>query len=144
MRRIAFLLLALPVLARTKDSWSAGAIKVLATDEWCGRPGIPDWPDICGPPRSDSMTLFNGSGGAARPANPYTQILEISAPDATYIVRRTSLDGGLHFHPGAKAQFAVDGKHLILKFDREDYDRRGQLHLHHDHDRLDILEVKKK
>lgn len=143
MRRIAFIVLALPILALGKDSWSTGTIKVLDTNEWCGRPGIPDWPEICGPPRSDALTLFSDSHGAP-PASPYSQILEIDGADVTYVVRRTSLDGGLHFREGAKAQFAVDGKHLIIRFDREVKNRRGELQLKHDHDRTDILDVRKR
>ena len=143
MRPIAFFLLALPVLAFSKDSWSSGSIKVLDTNEWCGRPGIPDWPEICGPPRGDTTALFD-SHGASRPASPYSQILEIDAADAIYVIRRTSLDGGLHFRNGAKAQFAVDGKHLIIKFDREVVKRNGEVQLKHDHDRTDILEIRKR
>ena len=46
MRRMVLFALALPLLAFGRD-WSSGSIKVLDTDEWCGRPGIPDWPGIC-------------------------------------------------------------------------------------------------
>jgi hypothetical protein len=144
MRRIAFFLIALPILAFSKDSWSSGSIKVVDTDEWCGRPGIPDWPGICGPLRGDAMTLFSESGGAPRPPNPYSQVLEIDGPDAIYIVRRTSLDGGLRFRPGAIAQFAVDGKHLSIKFDRPVVNRHGELQFKHDQDRTDILEIRKR
>lgn len=144
MRRIAFLVLAFPILAFGKDSWSSGSIKVLDTNEWCARPGIPDWPEICGPPRADALTLFNNRNGGGPPASPYTQILEIDAPDAIYVIRRTSLDGGLHFRDGAKAQFAVEGKHLIIKFDREAVNRRGEVQVKHDHDRTDILEIRKR
>jgi hypothetical protein len=133
------------MLAFSKDSWSSGAIKVVDTNEWCGRPGIPDWPGICGPPRSDALTLFSdSSGGAPRPANPYSQVLEIDGADAIYIVRRTSLDGGLRFRPGAVARFSVDGKHLLIKFDRQVFNRHGEARLEHDHDRTDILEIRKR
>jgi hypothetical protein len=142
MRRIAFLLVALAMLALGKDSWSSGSIKVLDTNEWCARPGIPDYPEICGAPRGDQTTLFNDSHGG-RPATPFSQILEIDGTDAIYVIRRTSLDGGLHFESGAKAQFAVDGKHLIIKFDREVRGRNNEVQLKHDHDRTDILEIRK-
>jgi hypothetical protein len=142
MRQVALLLLSLPLLATDNSVWSSGAIKVLAADEWCARPGIPDWPEICGAPGAGQTTLFNGSAGAPK-GTPYSQILEIQAADAVYVVRRTSLDGGLQFSPGAKAQFLVDGKHLLLKFDREIVDRNGQTHLKREHDRLDILQVKR-
>ena len=135
-------LLFLTALAFASD-FTSGTIKVLAADEWCARPGIPDWPEICGAPGAGQTTLFNGSAGAPK-GTPYSQILEIQGADAIYVVRRTSLDGGLQFSPGAKAQFQVDGKHLLLKFDREVQDRSGQKHLKHDHDRLDILQMKKK
>jgi hypothetical protein len=79
-----------------------------------------------------------------RPANPFSQILEIDAPDAIYIVRRTSLDAGLQFRPGAIAQFAVDGKHLKIKFDRQERNRSGEIQVRHDHDRTDILELRKR
>lgn len=145
MPRIAFLLLALPILAFGKDSWSSAVIKVVNTDEWCARPGIADWPAICGPPRSDAMALFNeNTGSVPHPATPYSQILEIDAPDVIYIVKRTSLDGGLSFRPGAAAQFAVDGKHLLIKFDRQIVDRHGESQIHHEHDRTDILETRKR
>ncbi len=142
MRPIILFFLALPVLLFSKDSWSTGSIKVLDTNEWCGRPGIPDWPAICGPPRADQTTIFNNSS-AAPPASPYSQILEIDAPDAIYVIRRTSLDGGLHFRDGAKARFAVEGRHLIIRFDREVRNRNGEITLKHDHDRTDILETRK-
>jgi len=47
MKRVAFFLLTLPFVVSAKESWSSGAIKVVDTNEWCGRPGIPDWPEIC-------------------------------------------------------------------------------------------------
>jgi hypothetical protein len=144
VKRITLIVLAFPILAFCKDAWNSGSIKVLDTDEWCGRPGIPDWPEICGPPRADSMTLFNNKNGGGPPASPYSQILQIEAPDAIYVVRRTSLDGGLHFRDGARAQFTVEGKHLIIKFDREITNRRGEVQLKHDHDRTDILETRKR
>src|SRR5580658_9508239 len=100
---IALLIVALPILVFSKDSWKSGSIKALDTDEWCGRPGIPDWPGVCGPPRSDSMSLFNDTGDSAHTGNPHSQLLEIDAPDATYVIRRTSFDGGLQFRPGAVA-----------------------------------------
>jgi hypothetical protein len=143
MRRFAFVLFAVPMLAFGKDSWSSGSIKVLDTNEWCGRPGIPDYPEICGPPRGDATALFSDSHGA-RAATPFSQILEIDGADVIYVIRRTSLDGGLHFQDGAKAQFAVDGKHLIIKFDREVRDRNGEVQWKHDHDRTDILEIRKR
>ena len=143
MRRIAFIVLALPLLTFGKDSWSSGSVKVLETNEWCARPGIPDWPEICGPPRADALTLFNNAHGGGPPASPYTQVLEIDGADAIYVVRRTSFDGGLHFRDGAKAQFTVEGKHLIIRFDREVVSRNGEVRIKHDHDRTDILEIRK-
>ena len=143
MRRLVFLFLALSILASAKDAWSSGPIKVLDTNEWCGRPGIPDWPEICGPTRSDAMALFSGTSGAPA-GSPYSQILQIDGPDATYVVRRTSLDGGLHFEPGAKAQYQVDGKHLLIKFDRQSVNRQGETKIQHDHAKTDILQVKKR
>jgi hypothetical protein len=143
VRRIAFIVLALPLLTFGKDSWSSGSIKVLETNEWCARPGIPDWPEICGPPRADALTLFNNAHGGGPPASPYTQVLEIDGADAIYVVRRTSFDGGLHFRDGAKAQFTVEGKHLIIRFDREVVSRNGEVRIKHDHDRTDILEIRK-
>jgi hypothetical protein len=140
VRLIALFVIA--TLAYSKDSWSSGSIKVLDTDEWCSRPGIPDSPEICGPTRSDTMALFNGASG--RPNGPYSQILEIGAPDAIYVIRRTSLDGGLHFPAGATAQFLVEGKHMMIKFNREESDRQGNVHLKPDHGRADILEIKKR
>ncbi len=142
MKRIA-LLLVLPMLAFSKDSWSSGTIKVLDTNEWCARPGIPDWPGVCGPLRSDTTALFNNAG-TGRPASPLSQILEIDTADAIYVIRRTSMDSGLQFSPGAKAQFQVDGKHMLIKFDREATNHRGETSVHHDHDRTDILETKKR
>ncbi len=144
MRRIAWFALALPILAFGKDSWSSGSIKALDTNEWCARPGIPDWPEICGPPRADTTALFSDSNGAGPPASPHSQILEIEGVDAIYVIRRTSLDSGLHFREGAKAQFAVDGKHLIVKFDRETVNRRGEVQVKHEQARTDILEVRKR
>jgi hypothetical protein len=133
---------ALPVLMAAKDSFSTGSIKVLNTDEWCGRPGIPDFPAICSI-RGDSTALFNDNHGAVPQGAPYTQILEIDGADAIYVVKRTGLDGGLSFPAGAKAQFAVDGKHLLIKFDREVKDRHGEVHVQHGQDKTDILQVKK-
>ena len=144
MHRIAFLLLALPVLAFNNDVWKSGSIKVVDTDEWCGRPGIPDWPGICGQQGATRALFSDAHGDSVRPANPFSQILEIDAPDAIYIVRRTSLDGGLQFQPGAIAQFAVDGKHLKIKFDRQEKNRRGEIQVRHDHDRTDLLELRKR
>ena len=144
MRRIAFFLLVLPSLAFCKDSWSSGAIKVVNTDEWCGRPATADWPAICGPTRGDSMALFNENTSGVPRSTPYSQVLEIDGPDAIYIVKRTSLDSGLSFRPGAAAQFAEDGKHLLIKFDRQVVGRHGETHLVHDHDRTDILEIRKR
>lgn len=141
MQRI--LLFAVAVAAFGRDSWSSGLIKVLDTDAWCSRPGIADWPGICGPPKASSTTLLNDAGNT-HPASPYSQILQIDGPDATYVVRRTSLDGGLSFQAGARAQFALDGKHLLIKFDRVSVDRHGDTKVQHDHDRTDILEVRKK
>ena len=143
MKRIAFLVVALPILVFSKESWQTGSIKVLDTDEWCSRPGIPDWPGVCGPPRGDSVSLFNDTGESAHTGNPHSQLLEIDAPDSIYIVKRTSFDGGLQFRPGATAQFAVDGKHLTIKFDREVSNRHGDSRVQHDHDRLDILQIRK-
>ena len=140
---IALLIVALPILVFSKDSWRSGAIKTLDTDEWCNRPGIPDWPGVCGPPRSDSMALFNDAGDSTHNGIPHSQLLEIDAPDAVYVVRRTSFDGGLQFRPGAAAQFAVDGKHLIIKFDHEISNRRGDTRVQHEQDRTDILQVRK-
>lgn len=143
MRRIAFFVVLLAGLAIGKDAWQSGPIKVVDTDQWCARPGIPDWPGICGPPRSDSMALFNDSSGGVPRATPYSQVLEIDGPDATYVVKRTSLDGGLSFRDGAMAQFEVDGKHLLIKFDRQVV-KHGESRVVHDHDRTDILEVRKR
>ena len=143
MKRIAFLVVALPILVFSKESWQTGSIKVLDTDEWCSHPGIPDWPGVCGPPRGDSVSLFNDTGESAHTGNPHSQLLEIDAPDSIYIVKRTSFDGGLQFRPGATAQFAVDGKHLTIKFDREVSNRHGDSRVQHDHDRLDILQIRK-
>ena len=143
MKRVAFFLLLMPFLAQASESWSSGVIKVVDTDKWCARPGIPDWPEICGPTRGDTMALFNENTGGSPHGSPYSQILEIDASDAVYVVRRTSLDGGLSFQPGARAQFAVDGKHLLLKFDRQVVNRKGEVRMVHDHDRTDILETRK-
>ncbi len=144
LRRFALIFLALPILTFGKDSWSSGSIKVLDTNEWCARPGIPDWPEICGPPRADATTLFSDSHGGGPPSSPYSQILEIDGVDAIYVIRRTSLDGGLQFREGARAQFLVDGKHLIVKFDRETANRRGEAQVKHERARTDILEVRKR
>ena len=143
MRRIALLVVALPILVFSKDSWKTGTIKALETDEWCSRPGTPDWPGVCGPPRGDSMSLFNDKGDSVHTGVPHSQLLEIDAPDAVYVIRRTSFDGGLQFRPGAAAQFAVDGKHLVIKFDHEVSNRRGEVRVEHEQDRTDILQVRK-
>jgi hypothetical protein len=143
MKRIAFVFLALPLLAQAKDSWKSGLIKVVNTDEWCARPGIPDSPELCGPPGGSATTLFGGgSGDVTRPATPYSQVLEIDAGDAIYTVKRTSFDGGLEFAAGAVAQFEVDGKHMTIKFDRHVTDRRGETHVEHDRGRMDILQIR--
>jgi hypothetical protein len=143
MRRVAFFLLALPMLAFCKDTWKSGQIKVIDTDEWCGRPGAVDWPAICGTSPSGATRLVNDSrADAVRPANPYSQILEIDGPDAVYIVRSTRLDGALQFRAGALAQFSVDGKHLKIKFDKQGTDRNGDLRVHHASAQADILEIK--
>src|SRR5579862_5453766 len=108
MKRIAFFAFALlPLLVFSKESWKTGSIKVLDTDDWCSRPGIPDWPGVCGPPRSESMSLFNDTGDSAHTGVPHSQLLEIDAPGAIYVIKRTSFDGGLQFRPGAVAQFSV-------------------------------------
>jgi hypothetical protein len=143
VKRIAFFAVVLPILVFSKESWQKGSIKVLDTDDWCSRPGIPDWPGVCGPPRSDSLSLFNDAGDASHPGIPHSQLLEIDAPDAIYVVKRTSFDGGLQFRPGAVAQFAGDGKHLIIKFDRETSNRRGDSRVQHEQDRTDILQIRK-
>jgi hypothetical protein len=68
MRQIAFFLLALPIVAFSKDTWKSGQIKVIDTDEWCGRPGAVDWPAICGTSPSGATRLVNDSrGDAVRP-----------------------------------------------------------------------------
>jgi hypothetical protein len=143
MKRIAFFVVALPILVFSKDSWKTGSIKVLDTDEWCSRPGIPDWPAVCGAPRGDSLSLFNDNGESTHTGNPHSQLLEIDAPDAIYVIKRTSFDGGLQFRPGAVAQFSVDGKHLIIKFDHEIMNRRGDSRVQHQQDRTDILQIRK-
>jgi hypothetical protein len=79
---------------------------------------------------TDGSSLDHGD--AVRPANPYSQILEIDGPDAVYVVRTTRLNSALKFRPGAVAQFAVDGKHLKIKFDREETNRQGELRVHHE------------
>ena len=143
MKRIVFLLVVLPILVFSKDLWKTGTIKVLNTNDWCSRPGIPDWPGVCGPPRSDSMSLFNDAGDSSHIGIPHSQLLEIDAPDAIYVIKRTSFDGGLQFRPGAVAQFSVDGKHLVIKFDREIPDRHGDLRVQHEQGRTDILQIRK-
>jgi hypothetical protein len=143
MRRIALFVLALPMVAFSKDTWKSGQIKVIDTDEWCGRPGAVDWPAICGALPSGATRMVNDSrSDAVRPANPYTQILEIDGPNAVYIVRSTRLDGALQFRAGALARFSVDGKHLKIKFDRPETDRNGDLRVHHASAQADILEIK--
>lgn len=144
MQRIALLLLALPTLAFCKDNWKSGPIKVINTDEWCARPIAADWPGICRIVPG-ATTLFNDShGDAVRPANPHSQILEIDGPDAVYVVRSTRLNSALTFRPGAVAQFAVDGKHLKIKFDREETNRHGELRVHHESGETDILEMRRR
>jgi len=143
MRRIAFLSLALSIVAFSKDTWKSGRIKVIDSDEWCGRPVAVDWPAICGTLPSGAPRFFNDSrGDALRPPNPYSQILEIDGPDAVYIVKSTRLDGALQFRAGASAQFLVDGKHLKIKFDRRELDRNGDVRVRHDSAQADILEIK--
>jgi len=143
MKRIVFFMVALPILVFSKDAWKTGSIKVLDTDDWCSRPGIPDWPGVCGPPSSASLSLLNDAGASPHPANPHSQLLEIDAPDAIYIVKRTSFDGGLQFLPGAIAQFAVDGKHLTIRVDHEISTRRGGSRVQHEQDRTEILQIRK-
>ena len=41
------------------------------------------------------MSLFNDTGDSAHTGMPHSQLLEIDAPDAIYVIRRTSFDGGL-------------------------------------------------
>ena len=143
MRRIAFFFLALPIIGFSKDTWKSGRIKVIDTDEWCGRPGAVDWPAICGTLPSGAPRFFNDNrGDAVRPPNPFSQVLEIDGPDAVYIVKSTRLDGALKFNAGASAQFAVDGKHLKIKFDKQETDRNGDLRVHHGSAQADILEIK--
>jgi hypothetical protein len=143
MRRIAFVLLALPIVAVSKDTWRSGRIKVIDTNEWCGRPAAADWPAICQTSAVGPARLFNDSrGDAVRPPNPYTQILEIDAPEAIYVVKSTRLDGALQFLPDATAQFSVEGKHLKIKFDQPAVDRHGEVRVHHDSAQADIIEIK--
>ena len=98
MRRIAFFLTILPILVFSKESWKTGTIKALDAHDWCSRPGIPDWPGVCGPPGSSSMSLFNDLGDSSHTGIAHSQLLEIEAADTIYVVRRTSFDGGLEFH----------------------------------------------
>jgi hypothetical protein len=142
MQRSAFLLLAFSVLLFAEDVWKSGPIKVLDTDEWCGRPGIADWPGLCDGLKGNTALFSDSRGASARPVTPYSQILEIDGPDAVYIVKRTSLDTGLKFRPGALAQFAVAGKHLKIKFDQEETTRHGELRVRHEQATTDILETR--
>ncbi len=160
MKRIVFLILAfaaIPLLAYKKNyHWNSGTIRVLSEDQWC-REGHPKSPDrgtdgagrpvagwdlgTCGPRRSDATVELQNSAGPA--ANPTTQMIEIDGPDRIYIVRRTGLDGGVRIRPDSAAEFAVDGKHLLLRFQCEKF-VRGSRQTQPAEARTEILESRKR
>jgi hypothetical protein len=131
MRRIVFLILiGLPLFAGSKRIWNQGNIALVDTNLWCGKPlpavphvgsyhgvgGNGGWPGICGAPGGFATIQFPSYWGGPPQPNPTTQILEIDGADATYIVKRQGLDGGLRLRANAVTEYSLDKKHLLIRF----------------------------
>lgn len=145
MKRILFPILiamTIPLIAGNRGhNWRSGTIRVLSTDLWCGQSGV------CGPGLGSHTQYGLWVWDGPYTPEPATLVLEIDGGDAVYIVRKAYLHGGPGIRPGSATQFAVEGTHLLVKFQREDYELdhgRPILHLYPEQDRTEIIEIRKR
>jgi len=125
MRRFAVLLLAsfaasIASGGKTAPNWFSATIGVVTSNRWCKTIGIRG---TCGP-LLDVPIQFIGTdtGDVVTPVpNPVTQIIQVEGPKASYTVRFASLNKGLDFPPDAHVEFAIEGKHLLLRLSGNEY-----------------------
>jgi hypothetical protein len=145
--KLAGVILIFALSGLAKD-WKTGQVKVLDTDKWCGEQTAAHFPGICGVKGEHAPILFHDSGwGSPQPPNPVTQILEIDTVDTIYIVKREALDGGVQLKPGAEAQYAADGKRLLIRIRPEPpkvHDPRHPFPAGWQQNKVQILETRKR
>ena len=129
------LLLALlpPIAARQNRTWVAGVFGSVSRQDWghvaTGLHGACD-PLRDVPTNFDNMVPIGGLKGTDAPPgylltstptpHPIVQAIRVDGPDAIYLLKYQSFQG-LSIPPHSAVDYAVDGKHVLLRMAGEVY-----------------------
>ncbi len=97
--------------------WHSGTVAKLGFEGWCPQM-LPasGYDKVCGlTPRTASSRAFPLMPAEA--FSPETQFLQIDSSGASYLVKWQALEAAaiIDVGPGSKVEYAVDGKHLVLR-----------------------------